>query len=35
MRNSKNSVVYYLFFASQKDTAEYIVKYIFNTLGKH
>jgi three-Cys-motif partner protein len=34
MRNSKNSVVYYLFFASHKDTAEDIVTYIFNTFGK-
>ena len=34
MRNSKNSVVYYLFFASHKDTAEHIVKYIFDTFGK-
>lgn len=29
MRNKKGSIVYYLFFASQKDTAEHIVKYIF------
>ena len=35
MRNSRNSVVYYLFFASYKDTAENIVKYIFDTFGKH
>jgi three-Cys-motif partner protein len=35
MRNSKNSVVYYLFFASHKDTAEHIVKYIFDTFGRH
>ena len=35
MRNSKNSVVYYLFFASHKDTAENIVRYIFDTFGKH
>jgi three-Cys-motif partner protein len=34
MRNSKNSVVYYLFFASQKDTAEHIVTYIFDTFGR-
>lgn len=34
MRNSKNSIVYYLFFASHKDTAEHIVKYIFETFGK-
>jgi three-Cys-motif partner protein len=35
MRNSKNAVVYYLFFASYKDTAENIVKYIFDTFGTH
>jgi three-Cys-motif partner protein len=35
MRNSRNSVVYYLFFASHKGTAENIVKYIFDTFGKH
>ena len=35
MRNRKNSVVYYLFFASHKDTAEHIVTYIFETFGKH
>lgn len=35
MRNSKNSVVYYLFFASHKDTAEHIVSYIFDTFGGH
>jgi three-Cys-motif partner protein len=34
MRNSKNSIVYYLFFASHKDTAENIVTYIFDTFGK-
>lgn len=33
MRNSKSSIVYYLFFASQKDTAEGIVKYIFEKFG--
>jgi len=33
MRNSNNSVVYYLFFASQKDTAEKIVTHIFNKFG--
>ena len=33
MKNSNNSVVYYLFFASQKDTAEHIVKYIFDQFG--
>lgn len=35
MRNKKGSIVYYLFFASQKDTAEHIVKYIFDTFGKY
>lgn len=35
MRNSKNSVVYYLFFASHKGTAEHIVRYIFDTFGRH
>jgi three-Cys-motif partner protein len=35
MRNSRNSVVYYLFFASQKDTAAHIVKYIFENFGGH
>lgn len=34
MRNSKSSIVYYLFFASQKGTAEEIVKYIFDKFGK-
>jgi three-Cys-motif partner protein len=34
MRNSKNSVVYYLFFASHKGTAENIVTHIFDTSGK-
>lgn len=34
MRNSKGSIVYYLFFASQKDTAEHIVNYIFETFGQ-
>jgi hypothetical protein len=33
MRNKNRSVVYYLFFASQKDTAENIVKYIFEKFG--
>jgi three-Cys-motif partner protein len=33
MRNSKGSTVYYLFFASQKDTAENIVKHIFDKFG--
>jgi three-Cys-motif partner protein len=35
MKNSKNSIVYYLFFASHKDTAQHIVKYIFETFGNH
>lgn len=30
MRNSKNSIVYYLFFASQKPVADTIIKHIFN-----
>jgi hypothetical protein len=34
MRNSKGSVVYYLFFASQKGTAENIVTYIFDKFGR-
>jgi len=34
MRNSKGSIVYYLFFASQKDTAENIVTYIFDEFGR-
>jgi three-Cys-motif partner protein len=34
MRNSKGSIVYYLFFASQKDTAERIVTYIFDNFGR-
>jgi three-Cys-motif partner protein len=33
MRNSRGSTVYYLFFASQKGTAEDIVKYIFERFG--
>jgi three-Cys-motif partner protein len=33
MQNSKGSTVYYLFFASQKGTAEDIVKYIFDKFG--
>ncbi len=33
MRNSKGSTVYYLFFASQKGTAENIVNYIFEKFG--
>jgi hypothetical protein len=32
MRNSQGAVVYYLYFASQKDVANKIVKDIF---GKH
>jgi three-Cys-motif partner protein len=34
MRNKNNSIVYYLFFASQKDTAENIVTYIFDRFGR-
>jgi hypothetical protein len=30
MRNSRGAVVYYLFFASQKGTAEHIVVEIFS-----
>ena len=30
MRNSKGAVVYYLFFASQKNVADKIIQYIFN-----
>jgi three-Cys-motif partner protein len=35
MRNSRGAVVYYLFFASQKDTAEHIVLDIFHKYEKH
>ena len=34
MRNSNRSIVYYLFFASQKGTAESIVTYIFDKFGR-
>jgi three-Cys-motif partner protein len=34
MRNMNRSVVYYLFFASQKGTAENIVTYIFDRFGR-
>ena len=34
MRNSRDSIVYYLFFASQKDTADEIVTYIFDNFGR-
>ena len=34
MRNRKGAAVYYLFFASQKGTAETIVKYIFDKFGR-
>jgi three-Cys-motif partner protein len=34
MKNSNNSVVYYLFFASQKNTAEHIITYIFDKFGR-
>jgi len=33
MRNSKGAIIYYLFFASQKDTAEKIVRHIFKKYG--
>jgi three-Cys-motif partner protein len=33
MRNSRGSTVYYLFFASQKGTAEEILKYLFEKFG--
>jgi hypothetical protein len=35
MRNSKGSIVYYLFFASQKGNAENIVTYIFDKFGRN
>jgi len=34
MCNRNGSTVYYLFFASQKGTAEDIVKYIFDKFGR-
>jgi len=34
MKNKNKATVYYLFFASQKDTAENIVKFIFDQYGK-
>ena len=34
MRNTKGSTVYYLFFASQKGTAEEIATYIFDKFGR-
>jgi len=34
MCNSNGSTIYYLFFASQKGTAENIVKYIFDKFGR-
>lgn len=34
MRNKNRSIVYYLFFASHKDTAEHIVTHIFEHFGK-
>jgi three-Cys-motif partner protein len=34
MRNSKDSIVYYLFFASQKGVAEEIVTHIFDKFGR-
>jgi three-Cys-motif partner protein len=35
MRNSTGAIVYYLFFASQKDTAEHIVRDIFRKYGNY
>lgn len=35
MRNSRGAVVYYLFFASQKDTAEHIVRDIFSKYANY
>jgi three-Cys-motif partner protein len=35
MRNRKGAIVYYLFFASQKDTAEHIVRDIFNKYANY
>ena len=35
MRNSNGGVIYYLFFASQKDTAQNIVSDIFNRYRAH
>ncbi len=34
MRNTKGAVVYYLFFASQKNTAEHIVLDVFKKYEK-
>ena len=34
MKNSTGATVYYLFFASQKDTAEHIVSHIFKKFGQ-
>lgn len=34
MKNRKGATVYYLFFASQKGTAEDIVTYIFDKFGR-
>ena len=33
MRNSRNAIVYYLFFASQNATAEQIIRDIFRRYG--
>ena len=35
MRNSRGAIIYYLFFASQKNTAEHIVKDIFGKYEKY
>jgi len=34
-KNSRDAIVYYLFFASQKPVAEDIVQHIFNKYGSH
>ena len=34
MKNSKNAIIYYLYFASQKPVAKNIVDYIFKKYGK-
>lgn len=34
MRNSRNAIIYYLFFASQKPVADEIIKYIFSKYRK-
>lgn len=34
MRNSKNAIIYYLFFASNKPVAKDIIEYIFKKYGQ-